>query len=297
VADLTTFRLVQVSDTHLSRWDGPLRRNFRAVAAFVNTVLRPDLVINTGDVILSNPEAEYDYAAAADLHRLIDAPVRYVPGNHDVGEAYDWGWWATTRERLARFRRYFGETPWVERLGDIALIGINSQVFGSGLPEEETQWCRLEQISTEARGTTVLFFQHMSFYTEYSGSDGRRGGITPADRERVLTTFHRSRVWGVGNGHVHRYRTRPHGDAFEVWAPATGFLVEPVESARLPVGLEQLGVVLYEIELARIHVTFQAPPFLEQVVTGGFAESALIRAETAAAMAAYTPGPRSAVLR
>lgn len=286
----STTRMVQISDTHLSRWEGPLRRNFRAVAHFVNTVLRPDIVIHTGDVILSNPDADEDYVAAGTLHRLIAAPARFVPGNHDVGEAYDRTWWATTRERLARFRGHFGETPWLEWIGDVGLIGLNSQVLGTGLPEEEEQWRRLEAIADAVRGRTVLLFQHMSFYTEYSGSDGRRGGIAPAERERILAILGGARVWGVANGHVHRYRRRRHGDAFEVWAPATGFLVEPRESARLPVGLEQLGVVLYEFDRDQVHVTFQSPPFLEEVVSGGFEESGRIRAETAAARAAFDAG-------
>lgn len=276
--------MVQLSDTHLARWDGALRRNFHAVAHFVNTVLKPDLVINTGDVILSNPDADEDYEAAVAFHRHIAAPVRFVPGNHDVGEAYDRDWWATTRERLARFRGHFGETPWLEWLGDVGLIGLNSQVFGTGLPEEQEQWRRLAVIADAVRGHTVLLFQHMSFFTEYSGSDGRRGGITAADRERVLGILSEARVWGVANGHVHRYRKRLHGNAFEVWGPATGFLVEPVEAARLPAGLEQLGVVLYEFERSEVRATFQAPPFLEDVVSGGFPESARIRAEIAAAM-------------
>jgi 3',5'-cyclic AMP phosphodiesterase CpdA len=281
-------RMVQISDTHLSRWDGALRRNFRAVAHFVNTVLEPDLVIHTGDVVMSNPDADDDYAAAKELHDLIAAPIRFVPGNHDVGEAYDRDWWATTRPRLERFRGFFGPTPWLEWLGDVGLIGLNSQVFGTGLPEEEQQWAELEAIARAVRGRTVLLFQHMSFFTEYSGSDGRRGGIRPADRARVLGMLGRARVWGVGNGHVHRYRKRLVGNAFEVWGPATGFLVEPVEAARLPVGLEQLGVVLYpferDSETDRVRATFHAPPMLEEVVSGGFEEGRRIRAEIAAAM-------------
>jgi 3',5'-cyclic AMP phosphodiesterase CpdA len=283
-------RVVQISDTHLSRWDGPLRRNFRAVADFVNIVLKPDLVIHTGDLILSNPDADADYAAAKQLHLLLAAPVRFVPGNHDVGEAYDRDWWATTRERLARYRNHVGETPWLEWIGDVGLIGLNSQVFGTDLPEESDQWRRLEVIADAVRGRVVLLFQHMSFYTQYSGSDGRRGGIAAADRERVLSVLGQARVWGVANGHVHRYRKRPYGDAFEIWAPATGFLVEPRESARLPVGLEQLGVVLYEFDKADVRVTFQAPPFLENVVSGGFEESGWIRAEIAAARALFDAG-------
>lgn len=280
--------MVQISDTHLGRWDGPLRRNFRALAHFVNTVLRPDLVINTGDIVLANPESDEDYRAAAGLHRLISAPVRYLPGNHDVGEAYDHTWWATTSERMARYRHFFGDIPWLEWLGGFALIGFNSQVLGLELDEEQRQWRWLERIAPAVAGRNVILFQHMSFWTEYSGSDGRPGGITATDRERVLSTLGGARVWGVANGHVHRYRRTRHGDAFEVWAPPTSFLVEPEESARLPVGLEQLGVVLYEFERDQVRVTFQTTPGVEKVVSGGFEESGRIRGEIAAARQAFS---------
>jgi len=286
------FRLVQISDTHLSRWDGPLRRNFRVLVDFLNTELRPDLVVNTGDIVLANPESEEDYQAAAELHRLIRAPVRYVPGNHDVGEAYDTSWWAATADRMARFRRYFGDTPWLERSGEFALIGLNSQVFGSGLEEEREQWRWLTDTAESIAGTDVIIFQHMSFYTPYAGSDGRLGGITEADRERVLTSLAGSRVCGVANGHVHRYRTTRQGNAFEVWAPPTSFLVEPAESARLPPGLERLGVLLYELERGNVKFAFRTAPGVEEVVAGTFEESRRIRPEIAAARAGFSGAQR-----
>jgi 3',5'-cyclic AMP phosphodiesterase CpdA len=283
------FRVVQVSDTHLSRWDGPLRRNFRALAHFVNSTLRPDLVINTGDIIMANPDSDEDYQVAADLHGLFSAPVRFLPGNHDVGEAYDrTTWWATTSERMARFRRFFGDAPWIEWLGDVALIGLNSQVLGSGIAEEADQWRWLEAAAGAVAGRQVIVFQHMSFWTPYSGSDQRPGGISEADRERVLRTLREARVWGIANGHVHRYRrTWQRDNIRELWAPPTSFLVEREESARLPAGLEELGVVLFTIGPERIEATFQTTPGLEEVVTGGFAEAARIRTEIAAARQAF----------
>jgi 3',5'-cyclic AMP phosphodiesterase CpdA len=281
---------VQLSDTHLSRWDGPLRRNFRTLVHFVNTVLKPDLVINSGDIILSNPEADDDYRGAAELHGLISAPVRYVPGNHDVGEAYDSTWWATTSERMDRYRRHFGDTQWIEWLGEFALIGFNSQILGLGLEEEKRQWRWLEEIAPTLAGRNVILFQHMSFWTPYSGSDKRPGGISDTDRARVLSTLGGTRLWGVANGHVHRYRKTRQGDAYEVWAPPTSFLVDEEESALLPAGLEQLGVVLYEFTGDQVHVTFQTTPGLEAVMPGGFEESGLIRGEIAAARKAFDAG-------
>jgi hypothetical protein len=127
----------------------------------------------------------------------------------------------------------------------------------------------------------------MSFWTPYSGSDGRPGGIAEADRARVLSILGGAWIRGVANGHTHRYRKRRQADAFEVWAPPTSFLVEPEESARLPGGLEQLGVVLYEIEREQVRITFQTTPGLEEVESGGFEESARIRGEIAAARHAF----------
>ena len=272
-------RLVQISDTHLSRWDGTLRRNFHILVDFINSVLRPDLVVHTGDVILSNPDSHDDYAAAKELHRLISAPVRFIPGNHDVGEAYDRTWWATTADRLARFQDFFGATPWLEWFGDIALVGLNSQVLGSGLPAEEEQWHWLEGIASSIEGHNIVLFQHMSFWTPYSGSDGRPGCIKDIDRERILRSAGAARVLGVANGHVHRYRKTWRGESFELWAPSIAFLVDRAESVRIPAGLEQLGAVLYEAERKHLKITFQTTPGLDEVEVGEFEESLLIRKE------------------
>ena len=278
-------RIVQISDTHLSRWDGPIRRNFRALTAYVNDVLRPDLVINSGDIVLSNPDAEEDFAAAVELHAAIEAPTLFLPGNHDVGEPHETSWWAVSSDRLARFGRFFGRSWWLERLDDFAIVGINSQVLGTGLPEEAEQWDWLTQVSAEVAGQPVLVFQHMSFWTSYHGSDQRDGAIAAADRERILGLLQRADLRGVANGHTHRYRKRWHGTAFELWAPSASFLVARPESDLLPEGLEQVGVVLYELDGRDVKATFQTVPGLEEVESGGFDESRLIRQELRAAQA------------
>ncbi|MEV6930141.1 metallophosphoesterase [Dactylosporangium sp. NPDC051485] len=283
-ADDTTLRLVQISDTHLSRWDGPLRRNFRAIAAFVNDTLSPNLVVHAGDSVLSNPDAEDDFRAAKDLLGLIRAPMLFIPGNHDVGEPYEHTWWTATDERVARFRRHFGPAQWLHWFGDVALIGINSQVFGTGLAEEQHQWQWLSNIAAEVEGRAIILFLHKSLWTGYCGSDGRQGAVDPADRDRILHILSGSRLLGVSNGDVHRYRKTWLGEQFEIWGPSTAFLVHREETQKLPTGLEQLGVVLFEVTGEQVKTTFQTTPGLEEVETGGFPESALLRAELRAAM-------------
>jgi 3',5'-cyclic AMP phosphodiesterase CpdA len=279
-----TLRLVQVSDTHLSRWDGPLRRNFRVLARFVNEALHPDLVIHAGDSVLSNPDAEEDFLAARELLALIDAPMLFIPGNHDVGEPYERTWWTATSARVARHRRHFGSAPWLKWFGPVALLGLNSQVFGTGLPEEDEQWRWLAATAPSLRDRPIVLFVHKSFWTGYRGSDGRQGAIDPADRERILSTLGDVRLLGVSCGDVHRYRKFWHGDVFELWGPSTAFLVHREETQKLPAGLEQLGVVLFEFTGEHVTATFQTTPGLEEVEVGGFPESSLIRGEIRLAM-------------
>ncbi|MFJ6200045.1 metallophosphoesterase family protein [Micromonospora sp. NPDC092111] len=280
----TPLRLVQISDTHLSRWDGPLRRNFRTLARFVNETLRPDLVIHAGDLVLSNPDAEEDYLAAKELFRLIHAPMLFIPGNHDVGEPYERTWWTATAERVARYHRHFGPAPWLHWFGEVGLIGLNSQIFGTGLPDEERQWRWLAEVAPAVEDRPVLLFLHKSFWTGYCGSDGRQGAIDPADRDRILAALDAAQVLGVSTGDVHRYRKVWYGERFELWGPSTAFLVHREETEKLPAGLEQLGVVLFEVTGDQVKATFQTTPGLEEVEVGGFPESRLVRGEITAAM-------------
>src|SRR5689334_7658922 len=79
------FRVTQLSDTHLSAsrpWSVP---NFEAVVRHVEAH-PPDLVVNTGDLVLDDPDDDDDAAYAQELHGSIGPAVLVIPGNHDVGD-------------------------------------------------------------------------------------------------------------------------------------------------------------------------------------------------------------------
>ena len=145
-------RIVQISDTHLSHLGGPTNDNLERLIPFVNDQLRPDLVVHSGDVLIADPDSAADRAAARELLSGITAPLRVVPGNHDVGEPGDepWGGLGTTSARVAAFAGAFGPDHWLE-LGDYAVIGLNSEVLSTGLPEEQAQWDWLETVPAPGR--------------------------------------------------------------------------------------------------------------------------------------------------
>ena len=121
---MSPFRVVQVSDTHLSRERPWFVSNFEAMVRII-AAGRPDLVVNTGDVPLDGANREDDLAFARQCHAALPVPFRVVPGNHDVG---DNPWRPDVRPsistgRLARYRRHFGDDYWLVTAGPWSLIG------------------------------------------------------------------------------------------------------------------------------------------------------------------------------
>jgi len=83
-----TFRIAQISDTHLSAEKPFFVGNFEQIGEALRAI-RPDLVLNSGDISLSGESKESDLSAARALHEAIGLPVRFLPGNHDLGDSQD----------------------------------------------------------------------------------------------------------------------------------------------------------------------------------------------------------------
>lgn len=82
-----TFKVTQISDTHLSL-DHPARTDdLRACIEVINQQGRlPDLVVHTGDVTHNGSPEEY--AVAAELFEQLPCPVYAIPGNRDKRENF-----------------------------------------------------------------------------------------------------------------------------------------------------------------------------------------------------------------
>lgn len=262
-------RIIQFSDPHISHLGGVGHGNTERLVDYLNEVAEPDLVVNTGDVVIVDPDAVEDRDAAMRIHERIDAPLRVLPGNHDVGECAPepWRGIGVTSRRVRGFRSAWGSDRFV-LFGDAArdaqewaFVGINSELCGSGLPEEDEQWAWLEEIAADAAGRSVMLFLHKPLVID----DGTRDSVTvaAAARERILGTFRDADLRVVANGHLHRYRCRTDGELMTVWAPSLSF--SPPAEPELKFGPGTAGIVEYSVRGHQVDARFIEVPGVEGV--------------------------------
>jgi 3',5'-cyclic-AMP phosphodiesterase len=135
------FRIAQISDTHLSAEKPFFVANFTRVAEALAGE-RPDLVVNSGDISLDGADRDNDLEAARRLHDELGHAVRFIPGNHDLGdneECHNVHGGAISAERRARYLNHFGSDWWRMDVPGWRIIGVNAQLFGSYLPAAAEQ--------------------------------------------------------------------------------------------------------------------------------------------------------------
>jgi 3',5'-cyclic AMP phosphodiesterase CpdA len=254
-------RIVQISDTHLSHLGGVTNDNFEILVTFVNDVLKPDLIVNTGDVALLSPDSTEDREIARRLHERFQAPIRILPGNHDVGEpgVKPWAGISVTSERVAAFREVFGADRWVEVFPEWAVIGINSEVVSSGLPEEAEQWEWLATLPGLIEQRPTLLFMHKPVWSPIDQHIEHALAISEEGRDRLLDILAPVDLRAVGSGHLHRYEASTHGEVLTVSAPSTAFIAG---AGGLLGGLSQLGVVEYVCQDGDVKARFRSVPTL-----------------------------------
>lgn len=248
-------RVVQISDTHLLPGCSVVRANFEIAADHVNR-LRPDLVVHTGDAIGLCPDSQVERDFAAACLEAIEAPLRVLPGNHDVGETGPGAWlgFDATSERVQRHRAAFGGDRFAETFDGWALVGLNSEIIGSGIPEEDEQWAWLDETLAATRDSRFVVFQHMPVWRPRGHPADAIVSIPAPARVRLLRAFRGRRLEAIGTGHLHQPRRRLRGDLLELWAPATSLVPN--------VGRGSLGFVEWRFHRDRVETFLHEPPGL-----------------------------------
>jgi alkaline phosphatase D len=125
-------RVVQITDTHLSPRLG-VPPQWPALLAWLAD--HPaDLVVNSGDIVYSDPDDDVDRAFARRLHDDLTGPLAFIPGNHDVGF---YGEEDERRRRLGAFIDTWGGDRFAVDLPGWRVVGADAYLLGA--PEHD-EW-------------------------------------------------------------------------------------------------------------------------------------------------------------
>lgn len=236
-----TFIVAQISDTHLSPRVPAFSANAERLAGWLRGT-RPDLVVNTGDLSLNGADEEDDLRLARAFHDGLGLDWVAVPGNHDVGD--DPGTKQPANPaRLARWRTEIGPDRFCRDVPGWRLIGLDSQITASGLPESSAQEVWLADALEGAGARSVALFLHKPLYQERADETAATYWcVEPAARRRLLAILRTRPPALVASGHIHQWRDRGVVDGMrQIWGPSAAFIVGDPWQRR--VGGKVLGYV------------------------------------------------------
>ena len=246
---LTSFRIVQISDTHLSRLHPQFVGNYEVASDFANAH-RPDLVIHSGDVAVEATARADDLVFAKEAMESLDAPYRVIAGNHDIGDNPGDGGYMPKKpvnaERIANYEALFGPSQWQFDAAGWSIIGVNAQLFLSGLAEEAAQEQWLDQTLSASNGKPVAMFCHkpllLDTVEEPEGIPYRYVPMVP--RRKLVALMEKANVQLFACGHVHQSRDHVVNGIRHIWGPATAFTLP--DDVQPKVGTKRVGLVTYE---------------------------------------------------
>ena len=216
-------RIALLSDTHVSARAPECVANWYAARRAVER-LRPDVTVHLGDVTLDGQSDPDELAFASALATKWPTRLRFVPGNHDVG---DGSGEAPLDDTLReRFLRFFGPDRWNFVADHWQMLGINAQLLGSGTAEEEEQWRWLESpaIAGVDAVSTVLFL-HRPLVRAVANDPKLTGRyVSQAAARRLLDGPLRRTLRLVVSGHTHQYLDVVQAGVRHLWMPSSAFI-------------------------------------------------------------------------
>jgi len=256
------FRVIQISDTHISPTKAHFAGNWPPLAEWI-AAQRPDLVIHTGDVTVDGADSDADLEHCVRLLGALGVPFRAVPGNHDVGDS-NHRHQPVNPDRIARWNRYFGADRWFFDVEGWRLIGLDAMLIGSFQAAEAAQLAWLDGVLAEAGDRRSAWFLHRPLFTEHP-EEGDTGywSIKPEPRRALLDLVQRHNVALIASGHLHKAHDFVRDGTRYIWGPSAGFLGSPKIIPVRP-GETRLGAVRYEFDGSGLDAAITEVPGLTE---------------------------------
>lgn len=257
--------ILQITDTHLSPRNELFKENIARIRDAVANA-PPDLVMVTGDISLDGADRDEDLEHAAAQLRALPWPTMFLPGNHDTGsherfmprQPY-------SEERLARWRRIVGPGRGVVDLPGWRIIGLDTEVMGTGHPNEEEQAAFIRGALVNLGERRIALFLHKPVsLTTPEDPDFNMWVIPPAGRFALSPILARRSLRLVASGHLHIHHEERRGDVAWVWAPPLSFVADPSDQAGMP-GTRRCGALLHDLRADHVEtrlLSLKTVPFL-----------------------------------
>jgi 3',5'-cyclic AMP phosphodiesterase CpdA len=257
-------RIVLISDTHLARAAAAFMDNGRAAVRWIEAYA-PDLVIHLGDVTADGIKDAAQFDDAAEVLGAISAPLRILPGNHDVGETPPHAGRkepALDSVRLGQFRAAFGPDAWLHRHEGWTLLGLNAQVFGHAAAEA-AQWAWLDQAQADIKGPLGLFIHKPLGHAGVAADDDHPRYVTPQGRRALAARFAGHDLRFVASGHSHQALQAELDGITRLWVPSCAFTIPDGVQPRL--GEKVVGLMTLELTDAALEAQVVTPPGVRQL--------------------------------
>lgn len=251
-------RIALVTDSHLSPAAPAFNENWRALQRYLRGE-GADLTVHLGDITVDGAgdptQLEFAQALSADW----PSPLRFIPGNHDIGDnpagpgvvsksPFD----AT---RLEAYRRVFGADYWSMDTGSWRVIALNAQLFGTASAAEAEQWQWLGMTLADRGARRIVLLCHKPLFQDTRHDVAPHIRYVPArQRAALLELLDRHELAIVISGHTHQYRDRMVDGVRHVWLPSTAFYLPDEMQARVGEKVIGLGMLDLSGDNPRLHL-------------------------------------------
>jgi len=263
-------RIALVSDSHLAATADAFNANWQAIERYVGAA-GIDLTIHLGDITLDGFSDPDQHEHARMLASNWPTPLRFLPGNHDIGDHRPAPHVPAEEPLdLALLRRYgalFGDDHWRLEAAGWLLLGLNAQLLGTETDAERAQWDWLAMELAAAPARPLALLLHKPLFWE-DPADGRPHirYVPLAPRRRLLDLLAKSDLRLVISGHTHQALDRIMAGVRHVWLPSTAFVFPDDRQERI--GDKITGLALLELTGGDHRLDFFTPADVRAHVLG-----------------------------